>query len=127
MATILVVEDEPAILSFVVRILEAANHTVLGECDGEAGLTTAKRVVPDVMVLDVDLPRLSGLEVCRILKGTEATQDISIILMTAAYTSMEEARTGVDCGADEYVIKPFLREVLLHNVERLLQPENSDK
>ncbi len=120
MATIVVVDDEPAILTFVVRILEAAGHTVIGESDGESALRTAQRKLPDVMVLDVNLPGLNGLEVCRILKGDEATKNIGIVLMTAAYTSMEEAREGEDSGADEYVIKPFLREVLLHNVERLL-------
>ncbi len=124
MATIVVVDDEPAILSFVVRILEAAGHTVIGESDGESALRTAQSKLPDVMVLDVNLPGLNGLEVCRILKGDEATKDIGIVLMTAAFTSMEEAREGEDSGADEYVIKPFLREVLLHNVERLLTRES---
>lgn len=123
MATIVVVDDEPAILSFVVRILEAANHTVIGESDGESALATAQRELPDVMIVDVNLPKLNGLEVCRILKGDEATKHIGIVLMTAAYTSMEEAREGENSGADEYVIKPFLREVLLHNVERLLSPD----
>ncbi|MBL4637544.1 MAG: response regulator [Kofleriaceae bacterium] len=120
MATIVVVDDEPAILSFVVRILEAAGHTVIGESDGEPALRTTQSEIPDVVVLDVNLPRLNGLEVCRILKSDEATKHIGIVLMTAAYTSMEEAQKGEDSGADEYVIKPFLREVLLHNVERLL-------
>lgn len=120
MATILVVDDEPAIRRFVVKILAARNHTVLSAEDGQAGLALAQKELPDVMVLDINLPKLSGLKVCKTLKSNEATKNIGIILITAAYTSVADAGEGEDCGADEYVIKPFLREVLLHNVERLL-------
>ncbi len=120
MATILIVDDEPSILIFVTKILEAANYTVISASDGVHGLQLAKSALPDVVVLDINLPQLSGLKVCKELKSSDATKHIGIILITAAYTSMEEARMGEDSGADEYVIKPFLREVLLHNVERLL-------
>ena len=121
MAKILVVDDEPEILHFVVKILEADGHTVLSATDGVAGLALAQEETPDVMVLDVNLPKMDGLKVCKTLKSDEATKGIGIILMTAAYTSVQEAETGQDSGADEYVVKPFLREVLLHNVQRLLQ------
>jgi DNA-binding response OmpR family regulator len=119
-ANILVVDDEPAILRFLVKILEAREHAVTSAVDGVAALQLAKSSKPDVLVLDVNLPLMSGLEVCKTLKGDEATKNIGIIMITAAYTSVDDAEQGEDCGADEYVIKPFLREVLLHNVERLL-------
>jgi DNA-binding response OmpR family regulator len=123
MAKILVVDDEPAILRFVVKILEARDHDVISAEDGAKALEMAQKEIPDVMVLDVNLPRMTGFDVCRTLKSDEATKKIGIILITAAYTSVEDAGEGEDCGADEYVIKPFLREVLLHNVERLLAKE----
>lgn len=121
MAKILVVDDEPAILKFVIKILEARNYTVISAEDGVEGLAMAQRELPDVMVLDLNLPKMSGLDVCRTLKADDITKKIGIVLITAAYTSVEDANQGEDCGADEYVVKPFLREVLLHNVERLLE------
>lgn len=124
MAKILVVDDEPAILRFVVKILEARDHNVISAEDGVAALEMAQKEIPDVMVLDVNLPRMTGFDVCRKLKSDDATKKIGIILITAAYTSVEDAGEGEDCGADEYVIKPFLREVLLHNVERLLAKQD---
>lgn len=127
MAKILVVDDEPAIRRFVCKILEARNHTVFSAEDGRAGLELAQKEVPDVMVLDINLPKLSGLKVCKALKSDEETKKIGIILITAAYTSVADASEGEDCGADEYVIKPFLREVLLHNVERLLATQAEAK
>ncbi|MCP4445282.1 MAG: response regulator [Myxococcales bacterium] len=120
MARILVVDDEPAIVTFVTRILEARGHEVASAGDGDAGLEAARREMPDVMVLDINLPKLDGLKVCKMLKSDDATKHIGIVIITAAYTSVEDATEGEDCGADEYVVKPFLREVLLHNVERLI-------
>lgn len=120
MAKILVVDDEPAILKFVVKILEARNHQVLSAGDGIVGLELAQRELPDVLVLDINLPRMDGLEVCRTLKADAATRHIGVVIITAAYTTVEDAYEGEDCGADEYVVKPFLREVLIHNVERLI-------
>ncbi len=123
MAKILVVDDEPAIVTFVTKILEARDHEVVSASDGVAGLETARREMPDVMVLDINLPKLDGLEVCKTLKADEATKHIGIVMITAAYTTVEDASAGQHCGADEYVVKPFLREVLLHNVERLIPKE----
>jgi len=120
MAKILVVDDEPAIVTFVTRILQARNHEVISASDGEEGLAMAQQELPDVAVLDINLPKLDGLAVCKTLKSDEATKHIGIIMITAALTTVEDASRGEDYGADEYVVKPFLREVLLHNVERLI-------
>jgi CheY-like chemotaxis protein len=60
------------------------------------------------------------------MKSGETTRSIPIVMMTAAYVSVEDARQAEDFGADEYVVKPFLREVLIHNVERLLPPASAD-
>lgn len=120
MAKILVVDDEPDILRVVVKIMESRGHTVFTAMDGPTAIETAEKQIPDVVILDVNLPRMDGFEVCRTLKTGDATKHIPIVMMTAAYITVEDADKGSDVGADEYVIKPFLREVLVHNVERLL-------
>ena len=120
MAKILVVDDEPDILRVVVKIMEARGHEVFTAKDGPAAIEAAGSHLPDVVILDVNLPKMDGFEVCKALKTGDATKHIPIVMMTAAYVSVEDADKGTELGADEYVVKPFLREVLIHNVERLL-------
>ena len=125
MAYILVVDDEPDIVKLVTRLLEARGHRVGVARDGEEALESATRERPDVIVLDLNLPRVDGFEVCRRLKSGEATRSVPIVMMTAAFPSVEQATHGIGLGADEYVVKPFVREVLVHNVERLIpKPES---
>ena len=121
MAKILVVDDEPDILRVVVRIMEARDHTVKTAHDGFEALERVREEPPDVIILDLNLPGMNGFEVCKRLRGDPATREIPIVMMTAAYVSIDDARRGHTIGADEYVVKPFLREVLIHNVERLLE------
>jgi CheY-like chemotaxis protein len=120
MAKILVVDDEPDIVRVVVKIMEARGHTVATAADGPEALERVAADPPDLIILDLNLPRMDGFEVCRRIKSDEATARIPIVMMTAAYVSVEDADRGTHAGADEYVVKPFLREVLVHNVERLL-------
>ena len=120
MASILVVDDEPDIVRVVVRIMEARGHTVATAHDGVEALAQVRASRPDVIILDVNLPGMNGFEVCNRLRADESTRTIPIVMMTAAYVSIDDARRGHTTGADEYVVKPFLREVLIHNVERLL-------
>jgi DNA-binding response OmpR family regulator len=120
MANILVVDDEPDIVRFVVKILSDRGHNVTTAVAGPQALQSALDTPPDAIVLDLNLPEMDGLEVCRRLKQTEATRSVPVVMMTGAPLSVEEARHATDTGADEYVMKPFLREVLVHNVERLL-------
>ena len=127
MAKILVVDDEPDILRVVVKIMEARGHSVITATDGAIAIETAGKETPDVVILDVNLPKMDGFEVCKRLKTGETTKHIPIVMMTAAYVSVEDADKGTELGADEYVIKPFLREVLIHNVERLLPGGNDSK
>ena len=121
MARILVVDDEPDIVRVVVKIMEARGHQVTTARDGIEALERVAVDPPDVVILDLNLPRLDGYEVCKRIKGEARTAHVPVVMMTAAYVSVEDARTGQRVGADEYVIKPFLREVLIHNVERLLE------
>jgi DNA-binding response OmpR family regulator len=120
MAHILVVDDEPEILTLVTKVLEARGHRITAARDGEDALAAIARDRPDVVVLDLNLPRMDGFEVCRRIKSADATRHLPVVMLTAAYPSVEDADRGVALGADEYVVKPFLREVLVHNVERLI-------
>ena len=121
MAHVLVVDDEPDIVKLVVKILEQRGHRVSTARDGDEALERVPRDRPDVVVIDLNLPRIDGFEVCRRLKSDEATRSIPVVMMTAAYPTLDDAVKGLGLGADEYVVKPFLREVLIHNVERLLE------
>ena len=120
MAKILVVDDEPDIVRVVVKIMESRGHTVVTATDGLHAIEAARDEMPDVVILDLNLPEMDGFEVCKEIKKAEATRHIPVVMMTAAYTTIEDAEKGTGLGADEYVVKPFLREVLIHNVERLL-------
>jgi DNA-binding response OmpR family regulator len=117
---ILVVDDEPDIVKLVAKIMEARGYRVTTAKDGEDALAAVARDRPDVVVLDLNLPKLDGHEVCKRLKSAEATRAIPVVMMTAAYVTVDDATRGLGLGADEYVVKPFMREVMLHNVERLL-------
>ena len=121
MAKILVVDDEQDIVRVVVKLMTSRGHEVTTAADGLEALEQVAADRPDLIILDLNLPNMDGFEVCRRLKSDDATRSIPIVMMTAAYVSMEHARQGEATGADEYVVKPFLREVLIHNVERLLR------
>jgi len=120
MPLILVVDDEPDIVRVVSRIMQSCEYTVQTAHDGPEALEKARAERPDVIILDLNLPGMNGFEVTKRLRADKATRAIPIVMMTAAYVSIEDARRGNDSGADEYVVKPFLREVLVHNVQRLL-------
>ena len=120
MPHILVVDDEPEITKLVSKIMESRGHRVSVARDGEEAIARVAEDRPDVIVLDLNLPKLDGVEVCRRIKGDAQTRRIPIVMMTAAYVGVDDAARGFDAGADEYIVKPFLREVLIHNVERLI-------
>lgn len=117
---ILVVDDEPDIVRVVFRIMESCGYSVATAQDGFEALEKVRQERPDVIILDLNLPGMNGFEVCKRLRSDAATRSIPIVMMTAAYVSIEDARRGHTTGADEYVVKPFLRSVLIHNVQRLL-------
>jgi CheY-like chemotaxis protein len=123
MAHILVVDDEPDIVKLVAKLLEARGHRVSIGRDGQEALELVAAERPDVLVIDLNIPKVDGFEVVRRLKTDSATRSLPIVMMTVAYPTVADADRGLTVGADEYVVKPFLREVLVHNVERLLAAE----
>ena len=124
MANLLVVDDEADIRRVMVKILEARGHDVATANDGLEALEAVATSPPDLVILDVNLPHIDGFEVCKRLKTDPATSHIPVIMVTAAYVSVHDAQHGTGLGADEYVTKPFLREVLVHNVERLVEQKD---
>ena len=125
--TLLVVDDEPEINKLVARIFEKRGYRVNTATDGAEALASVAKDRPDLIMLDLNLPKIDGWEVCRRLKGDPATRAIPIIMLTAAHANVDDAEIGLGLGADEYVAKPFVRAVLLHNVERLLGREPSEE
>lgn len=121
MAHILVVDDDEDIRKLVETVLTKHGHKVSGAGDGETGLGFAMVRKPDLIILDLNLPKMDGFEVCRRLKKDEATKKIPVIMLTAAHPEWEDAKKGFKLGADEYVIKPFASELLLHSITRLLK------
>jgi DNA-binding response OmpR family regulator len=125
--TLLVVDDEPEISKLVARIFEKRGYRVNVAGDGAEALASVAKDRPDLLILDLNLPKIDGWEVCRRLKSDPATKTIPIIMLTAAHANVDDAQIGLGLGADEYVAKPFVKAVLLHNVERLLGREHTEE
>jgi len=115
---VLVVEDDPAVRASLERSLEFEGYDVVTAADGASGLTAVGRHHPDAVLLDLGLPRLDGLEVCRRLR---ADGDATPILMLTARDSTRDRVTGLDAGADDYLPKPFALEELLARLRALLR------
>ena len=101
---VLVVEDDQALARILVKSIEAAGHTAEVSHDGEQGLALARTGSHDAVILDLMLPRLSGIEVCRRLRADGRTVPV---LMLTARSAVSERIEGLDAGADDYLVKPF--------------------
>ncbi len=117
---ILIVDDEEDILSVLKFRLEANNYEALTASDGQEGLNKARTEKPDLIILDLMLPKLDGYKVCRMLKFDESYKAIPIIMFTARVQQKDE-ELGKEMGADAYVTKPFEPEVLLEKIRQLLR------
>ena len=117
---ILIVEDEEDISELLEYNLQRRDYDAHSVATGEEGLAQARESMPDLMILDLMLPGLSGLEVCRRLKGDPATSGIPVIMLTAKGEE-EDIVAGFDAGADDYVTKPFRPKVLLARVQAVLR------
>ena len=119
MTTVMIVDDEPNIVALVRITLEDSRVRVLEASDGVTALDQAIVARPNLILLDVDLPDVSGLDVCRRLKREERLADTKIVMLTAAAQKDDVAR-GLAAGADLYLTKPFSPLRLLALVEQLL-------
>lgn len=125
-ARVLVVEDDPTVLAAVVRVLELDGHRVPTAKDGRAGLEAILRDTPDVVVMDVMMPHMNGIEVCREVR--RSGNRVPILLLTAR-VEVSDRVEGLDAGADDYLPKPFASKELSARIRALLRrttPQHDD-
>lgn len=116
---ILVVDDEPDLVEMVKMRLEAFGYEVSVAGDGQEGLDKARAQKPDLIILDIMLPKIDGYKVCRMLKFDEKYKKIPVIMFTARAHD-DDKETGRQVGAEAYITKPFEPAVLLAKIEELL-------
>ena len=119
MARVLVVEDNPANMTFAVFLLQSAGHTVLSATDAEAGLTLARDEQPDLILMDIQLPGMDGLEATALLKRGDATRAIPVIALTALAMKGDEERIRA-AGCDAYIAKPMRYKDVLATIDAQL-------
>jgi DNA-binding response OmpR family regulator len=117
--TVLVVDDDPVIVRLLEVNFEMEGFTVISAVDGMDGVSRARTHVPDIVVSDVMMPKLNGLELCVALKTDDSTKHIPVILLSAK-AQVADIRAGLDAGADDYVTKPFEPLDLIDRVNKLL-------
>ena len=117
---ILVVEDDLDIRELISFNLQNEGHQVFEAKDGEAGIDKAREKLPDLILLDLMLPGIQGLDVCRIIKSDQETKEIPIIMVTALGQE-EDIVKGLETGADDYITKPFSIKVLIARVNAVLK------
>jgi DNA-binding response OmpR family regulator len=117
---VLVADDEEDIRALVAFRLQRAGYDVITAADGEEALALATTQLPDLIVLDMMMPKATGLEVTRSLRGQDSTKDIPVILLTARAQEADVA-SGFEAGADDYVKKPFSPKDLQSRVQKLLE------
>ena len=123
---ILVVDDEPDAVEMLEFNLKSNGYDVVTAADGEEALTKARSVLPNLIVLDLMLPEVDGMEVCKILRRDQRTSGIPIIMLTAKAAEIDRV-LGLELGADDYVTKPFSIRELVLRVKRLLRTETASE
>jgi DNA-binding response OmpR family regulator len=121
---ILVVDDEPDALELVSFNLRASGYTVATAADGDEALKKAREGQPDLIILDLMLPEVDGLEVCKILRRDPRTASVPILMLTAKAAEVDRV-LGLELGADDYVTKPFSPRELVLRVKNLLRTKTA--
>jgi two-component system cell cycle response regulator DivK len=119
MARILVIEDNPANLKLARFLLESAGHEVIAAADAAEGLAHAERLRPDLVLMDIQLPGMDGLEATRVLKSREPTRTVPVIALTALAMKGDRERI-LAAGCDSYIAKPFSHEAFISAVNHWL-------
>ena len=126
--TILIIEDEPDITEVLKYNLEKNRYRVSTAGSGEDGLAAARETLPDLVLLDLMLPGIDGLEVCRKLRDDDRTRDLPVIMLTAKGTEADVV-VGLTLGADDYIVKPFSTTELMARIKavlRRIEPREGD-
>ncbi|MBE7551364.1 MAG: response regulator [Anaerolineales bacterium] len=116
---ILVAEDERDIRELIVFTLQIAGFNVVEVPNGEEAVKKAPEIKPDLILMDVRMPKMTGFEACKALKQQETTKDIPVIFLSAKGQETEIS-TGLDLGAEEYFLKPFAPDDLIKRVNKIL-------
>lgn len=119
---VLIIEDEPDIMELVMVTLGSENYKLLQAMDGLDGLEKGKKEHPDLILLDIMLPKKNGYDICRELKGSPDTADIPIIMLTA-FGQKREIEEGYKVKADDYIVKPFEPVKLRERVKKILKTD----
>jgi len=117
---ILIVDDKPELRKALAIRLEASNYQVLTASDGEEALKKVREERPDLIILDIMLPKMDGFKVCRLFKFDPQYKNIPVIMLTVK-AQREDKLMGMETGADEYITKPFNAEELLAKVKEHLK------
>jgi len=117
---ILLIEDETDMVYALTLQLEAIDYKVLSATDGQAGLDMARKEKPDLIILDLMLPKMDGYKICRMLKFDERYKQIPIIMFTARAQD-QDRKLAQEVGADAYITKPFDSKALLDKISALLK------
>jgi PAS domain S-box-containing protein len=126
-ARILIVDDEPINLQITRRTLEKAGFEVIEAATGEDGLFSARSQMPDLLLLDVNLPDISGIEVCRQIKDDPALNGVFVVMFSATSTDSDSQATGLEFGADGYIARPIGSRELVARVEAMLRIRAADE
>jgi DNA-binding response OmpR family regulator len=118
---VLIVEDEPNIVLSLEILLRRAGYETASTADGEAALELIRQTRPDVVLLDIMLPKLNGYEVCRVVKSDPTLSSIPVIMLTAKGQEVEILK-GLELGASAYIAKPFGNAEVLEAVRAALEP-----
>ena len=119
MKKILIVDDEQDIVESLKFVLESSDYTCYCAYNGEDGLKLAKEIMPDLMILDVMMPKINGYKISRLLKYDNKYKDIPILMVTAR-SQEEDKLIGEDTGANEYITKPFDLDDVVDRVKKYL-------
>ena len=117
---VLIIDDEKDLIELVRYNLEKEGYRVTSACDGESGLATAFQVMPDIVLIDLMLPGIDGLEVCQRLRSESKTAQIPILMLTAKSGETDRI-VGLELGADDYVTKPFSPRELAARIKAILR------
>ena len=116
---ILIIDDEPLYLKMAALILEESKYKTVLACDGREGVEKAQKEQPDLILLDIRLPILDGIQTLKALKSNEETKKIPVIMCTV-YDALKDIRESFSAGAMGYIIKPYDPEKLINEIKKLL-------
>lgn len=117
---ILIVDDDAAIVEMIAAILDKTSYKVLKACDGEEALRIASEELPSLILLDIQMPKKNGLEVCKELKANPSTRQIPIIILTAS-VYVQEIETAVSYGVKNFITKPSHPKEILQAITSILK------